>query len=156
MLMLLRCRMDKFLYLIRQYLHASFQSLARRARADPQIVEQYAQVLGTTPLNSADAKLPNGLRYHVLDIFVDELEELEPTEAERNKAELCELLLKPVRKLAKRAKDGAIRRAANEVLRDERLSKWKQGQESTEKAHVSLAGGGDEGDEEAEWGGISD
>ncbi len=81
-------RMNKFLFLVRAYLGASFRYLARRGgkggggdsgeddggawRASA--VRAHNAVLRATPLSAADGKVPNGLRYHVLDVFVDELE----------------------------------------------------------------------------------
>jgi ribosomal RNA-processing protein 1 len=143
-------RLDKYLYLIRQYLNASFQFLSRQ-KWKSDILEQWNDVLEETPLNAKDMKIPNGLRYHVLDVWMDELEKIEGAEWEKEeRRETLETLVQPIEKLAKEGKLKIIRDAAKECLADDRLKSWR-GQEDTEMNQDV-----EEEDEEVEWGGIDD
>lgn len=117
-------RMDKYLFLIRHYVNASFKYLARKNWED-EVVEEYMQILEETPLNPVDMKIPNGLRYHVLDVYVDELEKVESVW--EGKGGALERVLEPVRKLAKEGKLKVLRVAAKECLGDERLKAWRGG-----------------------------
>ncbi|KAH7114302.1 hypothetical protein B0J11DRAFT_132757 [Dendryphion nanum] len=140
-------RMDKYLYLIRQVLNASWKFLAKKKWGNTEAVEGYVQALEKSPLNVKDAKIPNGLRYHVLDIYVDELEKVAGEEIEDVP---LETLLEPVRKLRKESMVKAVREAAKECLEDERVKKWR-GEEDEKDGDEEMVD-----DEEEEWGGIED
>ncbi|KAF1956414.1 nucleolar protein-like protein NOP52 variant [Byssothecium circinans] len=133
-------RMDKFLFLIRQYIHASFAYLAR-ANWDEQTVRQWNEVVEEVPLNPEDMKVPNGLRYHVLDVWVDELEKVERGWGGRG--EVLGWVMQPVERLGREGRLKAVRVAAKECLEDERLRAWR-------------GEGGKGEEEEEEWGGIED
>ena len=139
-------RLDKYLYLIRQYVNASFQILAKDGWKDTEAIEEYGRVLEETALSPVDTKVPNGLRYHVLDVWVDELEKVE--EAWEGKLDALESVMKPVERLAKEGKGKVMRQSAKECLEDERIRAWKG--EKTEDAEMQ------DGEEEEEWGGIED
>ncbi|KAF2189517.1 nucleolar protein NOP52 variant [Zopfia rhizophila CBS 207.26] len=138
-------RMDKYLFLIRQYLNASFRYLSRQNWNNEAAIEQYAEILEETPLNVLDVKIPNGLRYHVLDIYIDELEKVG---AEKLECIPLEKLLEPVRRLEGESKVKSVRNAAKETLDDDRLKAWRG-----EEVHKEMREGGSEDDE---WGGIDD
>ncbi|KAF2276199.1 uncharacterized protein EI97DRAFT_433603 [Westerdykella ornata] len=142
-------RMDKYLFLIRQELNASWRYLSRNRWGDKEKVEKYMRILEETPLNAVDVKIPNGLRYHVLDIYVDELEKVG---GDGWDLETLEVLLEPVRKLQEESKTKAVRKAAKEVLEDARLKKWRG--EEVEKKDEDAEMAEDGADEE--WGGIED
>ncbi|KAF2199931.1 hypothetical protein GQ43DRAFT_397563 [Delitschia confertaspora ATCC 74209] len=142
-------RMDKFLYLIRQYLHASFRYLSHNTWSDTTAVDHYISIIETTPLNAKDMKIPNGLRYHVLDIYVDELEKVAGEKVEEMP---LERLLEPLRKLEKESKTKAVREAARNALRDERVRRWmgEESEKGESEDEEMEEGSGDE------WGGIED
>jgi ribosomal RNA-processing protein 1 len=131
-------RMEKFLLLVRRYVGASFEDLKKRGWNEEEI-NGMKEVWGEMPLNVDDMRVPNGIRFHVLDLWVDELEKVGVLE-EANEAVL-ESLLEPVRKLAKESPTKAVRKKAKEALDDERLP----GNEKVEEVKV------DDG-----WGGIQD
>lgn len=143
-------RLDKYLYLIRQYLNASFQFLSRQ-KWKSDILEQWNDILEETPLNAKDMKIPNGLRYHVLDIWVDELQKVEGAEWEKEeRGGTLDTVVQPIEKLAEEGKLKVLRDAAKECLADGRLRAWR-GQKDTEMNQDV-----EEDDEEVEWGGIDD
>lgn len=144
-------RLDKYLYLIRQYVNASFQFLSRQ-KWKSGTLEQWNAIMEELPLNPTDMKIPNGLRYHVLDIWVDELEKVGGDKWEKEESrETLEILVQPVEAMAKEGKLKVLRVAAKETLSDERLRSWR-GQEDDEMNEDAE----EEEDEEAEWGGFAD
>lgn len=110
-------RMEKFLLLTRRYLGASFGVLRKGGWEEKEVAEMLS-VLGEVPLNVGDMRVPNGLRFHVIDIYVDELERAGALEG---KVVPLENLLEPLRKLAKESPTKPIRTKAKEALEDERL-----------------------------------
>jgi ribosomal RNA-processing protein 1 len=138
-------RLDKYLYLIRQYVNASFQFLAKEGWKDTEAVEQYGKILEETALSPVDMKVPNGLRYHLLDVWVDELEKVESRWEERK--DTLKLVMQPVERLAKEGKGKVVRDSARECLEDGRLKAWRGEEEGDDVMQDS---------EEEEWGGIED
>lgn len=152
-------RMDKFLLLVRLYLAAEFAQVLRH----PDTVSRHLDVLSTIPLNAADARIPNGLRYHVLDIYVDELAKADPDK--KISDELLEQILTPVRRIARDSPTKLVRKRAKETLDDERVRDWRgEGTAQSEaevatKEDVTMAGDAEEqqkGDNDDEWGGIAE
>ncbi|CAG5157073.1 uncharacterized protein ALTATR162_LOCUS4865 [Alternaria atra] len=143
-------RLDKYLYLIRQYLNASFTFLSRN-KWKKNLLEQWNTVVEEIPLERQNMRIPNGLRYHVMDIWVDEMEKVEGEAWEKeDKRETLETLVLPVEKMAKDGKLKPLRNAAKECLADDRLRAWRgQEVEVVEEAE-------EEDDSEAEWGGFAD
>ncbi|EFR01519.1 hypothetical protein MGYG_04526 [Nannizzia gypsea CBS 118893] len=105
-------------------------------------------------------KGPDGIRYHLMDIWLDELEKCatEPDESGAGDDEESpatklkegvpmELLLRPIERLQAESPNKTVRTRAKETLADERLVSW--GVREPEKAE-------DGSDEEEEWGGIED
>jgi len=150
-------RMDKYLYLVRCYVSKGFEKVARNGWEDEELREEYLKVLETTPLNARDSKIPNGLRYHVIDIYVDELDKVD---TERNAP--LEELLKPLRKLGTDSITKPVRKRVQEALEDERLADWKgEGVEEDEdgvdgEAEVDDADAGAAQNEDDEFGGFGD
>jgi ribosomal RNA-processing protein 1 len=140
-------RMDKFLFLVRQYVNSSFKYLSRRDWKNQDGIEEYARIIEEVPLNPTDMKIPNGLRYHILDIYVDELEKVA---GEKIDADVLEKLMEPVRKLSKESKVKSVRNAAKEVLNDDRLKVWR-GEKVGNGEDDEMKEGEDD-----EWGGIED
>lgn len=143
-------RLDKYLYLIRRYLNASFEFLSRQ-KWKKDIVGQWNEIVEETPLNPKDMKVPNGLRYHVLDIWVDELGKVSAQKWEKDPgSETLEVLLQPIEKIKKEGVLKVLRDAAKECLGDETLQSWR-GIEVQKEDDTS-----DTSDGEVEWGGFAD
>ncbi len=109
----------------------------------------YMAILASIPLNSGDGKVPNGLRYHVLDIYVEELDRVDTP---RCGGLPLDLLLGPLRMIEKESPTKAVKVRAKEALADERLKDW-------EYVSVGENGDGKSGEEDDEgrgdeWGGI--
>lgn len=115
-------RLDKYLYLIRLYVASSFLYLSRH-EWNTDLVDGWKHLMegtgdewtgkGASVLNVRDEKVPDGLRYHVLDVWVDALLECDDS----GKAGLLE----PVQRVATEGKTKVLRNHANSVLEDERL-----------------------------------
>lgn len=143
--------MEKFLLLVRRFLGASFEVLKREGWEMGE-VEVMVGGLEEGPLSVGDLRLPMGLRYHVIDIYVDELERVGALEKEVEEVvspEVLEKLLEPLRKLAKDCPTKMVRIKAKEALEDERLPGNERQPED------SKAEGGDNDDSDG-WGGCED
>ncbi|CZR62018.1 related to RRP1 protein [Phialocephala subalpina] len=133
-------RMEKFLLVVRRYLAATFEVM-RDEGWEEGVVGEVIKTLEGCPCEVEDVRVPNGLRFHVIDIYVDELERV--TVLEEGSEAPVEVLLEPLRKLAKGSPNKVVRTKAKEALADERLPGNKK-IETEEK-----------GDEDG-WGGIQD
>ncbi|KAJ5832680.1 hypothetical protein N7474_000991 [Penicillium riverlandense] len=99
---------------------------------------------------------PDGLRYHVVDIWVDELEkvlEFEEDETEGGTRNIkgdvpMELLLQPLEKLRTESPYKPVRTRAAEALGDDRLVEWGVREREVEEE--------EDEDSEQEWGGFGD
>ena len=136
-------RMEKFLLLTRRYLGATFE-LLRKGNWDERSIKEHLELLQEGPCNVDDVRIPNGMRFHVIDIYVDELEKVGALAHTEEKDVPLEMLLAPLRILAKDSPTKPVRRKAKEALEDERLP----GNEKLE--------GDDSPKEEDGWGGIQD
>ncbi|KAL5045844.1 hypothetical protein BDW71DRAFT_75868 [Aspergillus fruticulosus] len=95
---------------------------------------------------------PDGLRYHLLDIYIDELGKVLELDAETGKpvGEVpAEILLAPIERLKAESPHKPVRVRATETLADERLVTW--GLREKEKKEES-----EEESSEEEWGGFGD
>lgn len=102
------------------------------------------------PLSPGNKKVADGIRYHVLDIWVDEL--VKVLGDQKIEEKVLETVMAPVRRLGDEGRTKVVRGRARDVLRDERLG-----------GLVDRGGGGDddddddEGDDDEEtWEGIED
>ncbi|ODQ74527.1 hypothetical protein LIPSTDRAFT_93324 [Lipomyces starkeyi NRRL Y-11557] len=112
-------RVDKFYLLIRWFVHMMFRRLSR-SDWERSLVEKWTDILIKYPLNSTNASIPDGIRYHMIDIYVDELERANSSESGCN-FPIAEIL-RPFEKLARDGKSQVVkRRAIAEVLNDSRL-----------------------------------
>ncbi|KAK5114885.1 hypothetical protein LTR62_002044 [Meristemomyces frigidus] len=111
-------RMDKFLYLVRCYLNTTFQQCSQ-SHWNPTTTRQLMFTLARGPLSPANVKVPDGLRYHIIDIFVDELEKVDV----KRECDV-EVVLEPLRVLRSETRNKQARKRAVEALRDERLEEW--------------------------------
>ncbi|KAL8697289.1 MAG: hypothetical protein Q9224_002393, partial [Gallowayella concinna] len=72
------------------------------------------------PLSPGNGKVPDGVRYHVLDVWVDEV--VKVVEAKGKVLEgVREQLMAPVRRLEKEGRTKVVKGRARDVLADERL-----------------------------------
>jgi len=157
-------RVDKFLLLARRFVGGGFRYCCARGGGssgdwDAEAVERLlVRNLEETVLHPANQKMPAGLRLHLADVWVDEIEKVlelpggdeveAEAEAERRKrvaAVPWGLLLRPWEKMRKEGAHKLWRTKAKEVLMDERLREWGYGKE----------GEGEEGGGE-EWTGFDD
>jgi ribosomal RNA-processing protein 1 len=126
-------------------------------------------------------KGPDGLRYHLMDIWVDEIAKVatetetpsaprpEKGEAEEGEEEggeeaetrtrlkegiPIELLLRPMQRLRIQSQSKAVRKRAGKLFADERFVQW--GVSLREKNGEGEEGNGDEGADDEEWQGIDD
>ena len=94
-------------------------------------------------------KVPDGLRYHVLDVWVDGLESV----AEEMDQESLEQVLGPVRRLANEGKTKVLRGRATGVLGDDRLHEWMaEGGKDVE----GIQPGDQQAGSDEEWAGFED
>ncbi|KAF9890287.1 hypothetical protein FE257_006201 [Aspergillus nanangensis] len=101
---------------------------------------------------------PDGLRYHIMDIWLDELEKVlefeagegdDEEETRKPKGEVpMDLLLRPIEKLRVESPTKQVRIRAKEALDDERLIEWGFKERKVESD--------EEEDSEQEWGGFGD
>lgn len=104
---------------------------------------------------------PDGLRYHIMDLWIDELEKVfefeevesagedeEATPQRKIKGDVpMDLLLRPIETLRVKGMHKPVRTRATEALDDERLVEWGVKERKVEK---------NEDESEDEWGGFGD
>ncbi|KAI4197862.1 MAG: hypothetical protein LQ346_002876 [Caloplaca aetnensis] len=157
-------RLDKYLLLMRHYVRASFQYL-KSSKWDRGMMEGWRNVMeGRSegkerdgiergeagdelgPLSPGNMKVPDGVRYHVLDVWVDELVGV-VGEDEGVGNEIGGMLMEPVARLQREGKGKIVKQRAREVLEDERVEEWMV----AEKDKDVKSGSGEE-----EWAGFGD
>lgn len=150
-------RMDKYLYLVRCYVQEGFQYVRRKGWAE-ELLGEYLEVLEGVAFNVRDARIPNGLRYHVIDLYVDELDK-----ADVEDEAPVERVLEPMRKLGKESMTKTVRKRVGEALDDERLVDWKARREIEQEDSEEEVDGegmdgvkGGEADENDDFGGFDD
>lgn len=135
-------RMDKFLYLVRVFVRKGFEVAEKGSWRDEGMVKGVLGVLEETPLSTRDVKVGNGLRYHVVDVFVDELDAVDA-----GRAAPLEVLLAPLRRLGKESPTKSVRKRVQEALEDERLADWKGEKEDEESGEEAEGKDDDEDDD---------
>ncbi|OZJ02660.1 hypothetical protein BZG36_04775 [Bifiguratus adelaidae] len=70
-----RIRLDKYYLLLRRAMSRSFQFLAD-SEWEPTLVNDYVTMLSEGPLHPANLKVPDAIRYHLIDIYLDEFEKV--------------------------------------------------------------------------------
>ena len=102
-------------------------------------------------------KVPDGLKYHIIDIWVDELDKVD-MEGELADDDV-ELMIGPLRKVESKGWTKTVRGRAREALEDRRLKNWRdRHKESSEGSDVGSENhiGVEEMVDDEEWGGIED
>ena len=167
-------RMDKYLLFVRFVVRRVFAGIVQDATNKEDTEEEEVQkrqvaLLENFPLSPRERKVPDGLRYHVLDIYVDELEravalgddggnEEKEGKEEQGEEEILEetrtwveRLLVPVETVAKEGLSKGVRVRAKEILADERVVRWRTKGKGESRSSV---GGGEEKEQDDEWGGL--
>jgi len=114
-------RMEKFLLLTRRYLGATFALLAK-AGWEEGFVKEHMQLLVSVPCNVEDARIPNGICFHIIDIYVDELDRTGALKRDTETVVPLHILLGPLKRLANDSPMKAVRNKAKEALKDRRLA----------------------------------
>ncbi|KAH0287921.1 nucleolar [Aureobasidium namibiae CBS 147.97] len=146
-------RMDKFLFLIRSYVNAGFAYCAKSHWKDEVTTKEYLDLLREIPLNPRDAKVPTGLKYHVVDVYVDELEKVGGEKAP------YEELMQPLVEFGQKAVLKSVRKKVDEALDDGRVKVWLGIEDEDDDEELSEADeevDDDEEDEDEEFGGFDD
>lgn len=159
-------RVDKFYMLIRRVLFYCFERL-KLEKWDEKLIKLYLELLQKIPL-SGETRVPVAIPYHLVDIYVDEIErcmfeevelELELKElSEELKDEIIEstpidLLLTPFKELQQHALLKTLRlKIKEDIFKDSRLVEWGIVELELEKVEAE-AEGSDE--EEEEWTGFA-
>ncbi|KAG0236444.1 hypothetical protein BGW41_000416 [Actinomortierella wolfii] len=68
-----RLRMDKYYFLLRRFIYYSFKML-KENNWDLEIIEEYTTLMINGPLNATSKKVPDSIRYHIIEIYLEELE----------------------------------------------------------------------------------
>ncbi|KAK4551791.1 hypothetical protein LTR86_010877 [Recurvomyces mirabilis] len=138
-------RMDKFLFLVRCFLAKTFEICVQKDWQG-EVVEGLLKGLEKTPLSARDGKVPDGLRYHVIDIYVDELDK-----ADTKREVLLNEALAPLRKLGEETLSKVVRKRVKEALQEERISDWKGKKAEQENEDADMDGSDNE-----DFGGFDD
>lgn len=141
-------RLDKYLLLVRRYVHTGFLYLSQHAW-DAVLCRKYLEVMGSIPLSPSQTKVSDGLRYHVLDIWVDELDLVDGEHDDGQEACPVEELMTVIQRLQKEAKTKKVREMAGECLADKRLEHWTH-RAATEENEVENS------QDDTEWAGLGD
>ena len=167
-------RMDKYLlfvrFVVRRVLAGVVEDATNKEDTEEEVQKRQIALLENFPLSPRERKVPDGLRYHVLDIYVDELEravalgedggneEEKEEEEEQGEEEISEKtrtrvesLLAPVETVAKEGLSKGVRVRAKETLADERVVRWRTKGKGESR---SSADGGEGGEQDDEWGGL--
>ncbi|KAK3845875.1 MAG: nucleolar protein,Nop52-domain-containing protein [Linnemannia gamsii] len=70
-----RLRLDKFYFLLRRFLSYSFRML-KENEWDLETIEEFATVMINGPLNASSKQVPDGIRFHLIEIYLEELEKV--------------------------------------------------------------------------------
>lgn len=158
-----RHRVDKFYMLLRRYVGYAFQRLAQEGWEETWI-ERHNTVMNKVPLHPENPKIPDGIRYHILEIYLDELEKVvlkdkkEAEDEDEDEDNVKELfadvpvaeLLEAVETLSEESVNPIVKKkCVEDVLENPALVAWGVAEE--------LEGAADEEkeeDEEDEWAGF--
>ncbi|KAI8922387.1 hypothetical protein DFJ77DRAFT_22375 [Powellomyces hirtus] len=108
-----RLRLDKFYMLLRKFHFYGFQYLEGKQWAE-ESVREYTRILSDGPLRVNDLKVPDGLRYHTAEVY---LEELQRAVGSKIPSETLLLLIEPFfHNLTRSASDVVFARASENVF----------------------------------------
>ncbi|KAL6793248.1 nucleolar protein,Nop52 domain-containing protein [Trichoderma sp. SZMC 28013] len=143
-------RLDKFLLLVRR-MFAAHVKVAKENGFQGDLTERVLGVFAQWCFDAEDEnKVALGLRLHVLDVWVDELEREGALAAEDESARAFVKQVGVLVENLKRCPVKSVRQRALDSYDDERLPWVEKKEEEEEDEEMD----GDEGAEDAEWGGI--
>ncbi|MCJ1400718.1 hypothetical protein MMC11_003926 [Xylographa trunciseda] len=145
-------RMDKFMRLVRGYVNAAFTYLSNH-EWDSDLLDAYLFLVEAIPLSPGNLKVGDGLRYHVLDVWVEELSRVD---GKREGQCPVEDVMRPVRRLEKDGRTKKVRERAGECLADDRLKDWRSKMVHDDVADNESGKRDESEDEEDEWDGLDD
>ncbi|KAF9937538.1 hypothetical protein BGZ65_001394 [Modicella reniformis] len=70
-----RLRLDKYYFLLRRFLSYSFRTL-KQNDWDLETINEFSKVMVNGPLNATNTKVPDGIRFHLIEIYLEELEKI--------------------------------------------------------------------------------
>lgn len=145
-------RLDKFLLLVRRTFAAHVR-LAKEQGFEGPLTAQVVGVFAQWCFDAEDEnKVAFGLRLHVLDVWVDELEREGAIGAEDEHAKAFVQAVGALVESLKRCPVKSVRQRATDSYDDERLPWAEKAGEEEEDEEMD----GAEGDEDDEWGGIDE
>ena len=65
-------RMDKFMMLVRSMIRKIFGYLSSK-KWDQDLIKKFNKLMLDLPLNINDDKVPDGITYHITDLYIEEL-----------------------------------------------------------------------------------
>lgn len=137
--------------LVRYYVNVGFAYISQHAW-NPELLKAYLELIEAIPLSVANSKVSDGLRYHVLDTWVEELDGVDEA---REGACPIEEIMGPVWRLEKEGRTKKVRERAKECLSDGRLKDWSSGGEN-EVVEERNGGNGAGNDDDEGWGGLDE
>lgn len=147
-------RVDKFYLLIRRYVAAALRRL-QQEEWDEGWLKEYNDLVRQVPLNPHDMKVPNALRLHMFDIYIDEMERVFNESLDDDDEQIdattfpIKTLLEPVHEIVQNSKQKLIRQNGKSyILDDPRLKQWG----AVEKDEDDSS---DDEEEEEEWSGFN-
>lgn len=100
-------RLDKFYTLTRLFIAAAFEKLVS-IKWSEQLLEQYVSLMEEIPLSPTNVKTPNGVRYHIADIWIEELHKA-VREQEKRKDVPIEVLMRPFEMIITKSPTKSVR-----------------------------------------------
>ncbi|KAI8062300.1 uncharacterized protein B0P05DRAFT_556454 [Gilbertella persicaria] len=111
-----RIRLDKYYLLLRRVIYFSFEFLARESW-DPTYLEAYTDMLLEGPLSPTDRKNPDAIRYHIIDIYFEELDKVLESRSDEEETKVnMEEISRPLVVLSKEGSTKLLRTKAKEAL----------------------------------------
>ncbi|KTW26323.1 hypothetical protein T552_02809 [Pneumocystis carinii B80] len=116
-------RLDKFYLLIRKNIEGGFR-LCMSSNWSEEIVNKYVLLLQDIPLNPTNPKIPNSIRYHILDVYLDELDKVFPVK-NKNQNFQIKVFLSPFLNLIEKSHDKYVKKRVSEaIFLDKRIELW--------------------------------
>ncbi|KAK4516858.1 60S ribosomal protein L32 [Mucor velutinosus] len=149
-----RIRLDKYYLLLRRVIYFSFQFLARESW-DQVYLEAYTDMLIEGPLSPTDRKNPDAIRYHVIDLYFEELEKvLDDVRAKLEEADDLDVpmeeISRPLTVLAKEGSHKTLRNKAKEALKAHEMEMAAMAEDSGDEDEEALKQDDEDEEEEEE------
>ncbi|KAG5518802.1 hypothetical protein PMAC_002773 [Pneumocystis sp. 'macacae'] len=116
-------RLNKFYLLIRKYIEQGFR-VCMASSWSQEVLKKYIFILKSIPLNPMNPKIPNSIRYHVSDVYLDELYKVSSEKIQIQNFPI-QIFLEPFVYLFKKTSDKHVRkRVLENVFQDKRIELW--------------------------------